>query len=153
MTHDEHIRFCGESLTWSHIANLAIHAVLFLQYVTMRIVYRKGPEIDEVEWNCILRATIGRASKTKTHISHSLAIYSLDFTFVLAIIMTYDQFSEKINLRGLFWQNFFFIILPTYVLVFKIQNLGPPQSVFQDIQLISHRQVKCTKFTECAQNM
>ena len=95
MTHDEHIRFCGESLTWSHIANLAIHAVLFLQYVTMRIVYRKGPEIDEVEWNCILRATIGRASKTKTHISHSLAIYSLDFTFVLAIIMTYNVHTHR----------------------------------------------------------
>ena len=39
-------------------ANLAIHALLFLQYVTMHIVYRKSPERDEVEWNCILRATI-----------------------------------------------------------------------------------------------
>ena len=58
MTHDEHIRFCRESLTWSYSANLSIHALLFLQYVTMRIVYRKSPEINEVEWNCILRATI-----------------------------------------------------------------------------------------------
>ena len=41
-----------------HAANLAIHALLFLQYVTMRIVYRKSLEIDEVAWNCILRATI-----------------------------------------------------------------------------------------------
>ena len=39
-------------------ANLAIHALLFLQYVTMRVVYRKSPEIYEVEWNCILRAII-----------------------------------------------------------------------------------------------
>ena len=72
MTHDEHIRFCykasckvahysfAENLSHGthHAANLAIHALLFLQYVTMRVVYRESPEIDEVEWNCILRATI-----------------------------------------------------------------------------------------------
>ena len=39
-------------------ANLSIYALLFLQYVTMRIVYRESPEINEVEWNCILRATV-----------------------------------------------------------------------------------------------
>ena len=64
-----------------------------------------------------------------------------------------DQFSEKINLGGLFGKTFFFITLPTYVSVFKIQNLGPPQSVYPDIQLILHRQVKCTKFIECGQIM
>ena len=51
-------------------ANLAIHALLFLQYVTMRVVYRKSLEIDEVEWNCILKATIFLIFSTLGH-SHA----------------------------------------------------------------------------------
>ena len=38
---------------------------------------------------------LGEQARQKTHISHSLAIYSLDFTFVLAIIMKYITHNHR----------------------------------------------------------